>query len=296
MLKALAEIHPRPEWPFPIIVGTSAGAVSASILAANVTRWHQSVVEIENVWANFRVAPGVPLRRARHAQGRRALDGFAVHGRHDRAAEIAARQFTAARAAVQGNGFRRDPRQRGARRPARARAVRHQLFHRAFGLVLRGRHDHQRMVARAASRRARAAVARLPDGQPRHSIPVSADAACTANISATARCARPRRCRPAIHLGRRPAAGAGRAAHASRPDPAVRRVGFAAHAGPAVRLHAGYAVQRPDLRRPREPEPHQPAVGAGRRRHRHAADPHHDDRARASILRSSRSGTSTRCP
>lgn len=55
VLKALAEIHPRPEWPFPIIVGTSAGAVSASILAANVTRWHQSTAEIEAVWANFHV-------------------------------------------------------------------------------------------------------------------------------------------------------------------------------------------------------------------------------------------------
>jgi NTE family protein len=55
VLKALSEIHPGAEWPFPIIVGTSAGAVSASILAANVTRWHQSVSEIEQVWANFRV-------------------------------------------------------------------------------------------------------------------------------------------------------------------------------------------------------------------------------------------------
>ena len=55
VLKALSQIHPRPDWPFPIIVGTSAGAVSASILAGNVTRWHQSVAEIENVWANFRV-------------------------------------------------------------------------------------------------------------------------------------------------------------------------------------------------------------------------------------------------
>jgi NTE family protein len=36
-------------------VGTSAGAVSASILAGNVTRWHQSVAEIEGVWANFHV-------------------------------------------------------------------------------------------------------------------------------------------------------------------------------------------------------------------------------------------------
>jgi len=48
-------MHPRPEWPFPIIVGTSAGAVSASILAGNVVRWHESVSEIEKVWANFRV-------------------------------------------------------------------------------------------------------------------------------------------------------------------------------------------------------------------------------------------------
>ncbi len=55
VLKALAQIHPRPDWPFPIIVGTSAGAVSASILAANVTRWHASVAEIETVWANFHV-------------------------------------------------------------------------------------------------------------------------------------------------------------------------------------------------------------------------------------------------
>jgi NTE family protein len=56
VLKALAEIHASPEWPFPIIVGTSAGAVSASILAGNVTRWHQSVGEIERVWADFHVA------------------------------------------------------------------------------------------------------------------------------------------------------------------------------------------------------------------------------------------------
>jgi len=55
VLKALAHIHPRPDWPFPIIVGTSAGAVSASILAGNVARWHESVSEIEKVWANFRV-------------------------------------------------------------------------------------------------------------------------------------------------------------------------------------------------------------------------------------------------
>jgi NTE family protein len=55
VLKALSHIYPRPDWPFPIIVGTSAGAVSASILAGNVVRWHESVSDIEKVWANFRV-------------------------------------------------------------------------------------------------------------------------------------------------------------------------------------------------------------------------------------------------
>jgi NTE family protein len=56
VLKALSDICVGPRWPFPIIVGTSAGAVSASILAANVTRWHESVRDIEQVWANFRVS------------------------------------------------------------------------------------------------------------------------------------------------------------------------------------------------------------------------------------------------
>jgi NTE family protein len=56
VLKALSEIHPRAAWPFPIIVGTSAGAVAASILAGNVLRWHQSVAEIEQVWAKFQVS------------------------------------------------------------------------------------------------------------------------------------------------------------------------------------------------------------------------------------------------
>src|SRR5882672_2247612 len=55
VLKALSQIHPHSDWPFSIIVGTSAGAVAASILAGNVRRWHKSVAEIEDVWANFRV-------------------------------------------------------------------------------------------------------------------------------------------------------------------------------------------------------------------------------------------------
>jgi NTE family protein len=55
VLKALSVIHHQPNWPFPIIVGTSAGAVAAAVLAGNVLRWHQSVAELEKVWANFHV-------------------------------------------------------------------------------------------------------------------------------------------------------------------------------------------------------------------------------------------------
>ena len=55
VLKALSELHPRPDWPFPIIVGTSAGAVAAAILAGNVLRWHQTISDIEQVWANFHI-------------------------------------------------------------------------------------------------------------------------------------------------------------------------------------------------------------------------------------------------
>jgi NTE family protein len=68
VLKAQSHIYARPDWPFHNIVGTSAGAVAASILAGNVTRWHESVSEIEKVWANFRVShvfrsnPGAMLR------------------------------------------------------------------------------------------------------------------------------------------------------------------------------------------------------------------------------------------
>ena len=268
MLKALAEIHPRPDWPFPIIVGTSAGAVSAQHPGRQMSRAGISrLANIEQVWANFHVAQVFRSDAIAMLKAGAPLDGFAVHGRHDRPAEIPARQFAAARTAFQGDGFRRHPRERRARRSARAGAVRHQLFHRALGVVLRSRDHHQRMVARAASRRARAAVARLPDGESRHPVPVSADVPAR-RIFRRRRDAPDRAAEPGDPSRRRSAAGAGRAAHASRPDSALRRVGFTADAGPAVRLHAGHAVQRPDFRRSREPEPHQPAVGAGRRRRR----------------------------
>ena len=58
---------------------------------------------------------------------------------------------------------------------------------------------------------------------------------------------------PAIHLGADRLLVVGvRPTHLDA-DPAFHRLRLTADARAAVRLHAGYAVQRPDLRRPREP-------------------------------------------
>jgi NTE family protein len=54
VLLALAEMLPRARNPFQVIVGTSAGAVAASVLAAEAHQWRRAVAGLENVWANFR--------------------------------------------------------------------------------------------------------------------------------------------------------------------------------------------------------------------------------------------------
>jgi NTE family protein len=54
VLLALAELLPRSRNPFQVIVGTSAGAVAASVLAAEAHRWRRAVGGLERVWANFR--------------------------------------------------------------------------------------------------------------------------------------------------------------------------------------------------------------------------------------------------
>jgi len=53
VLLALAEMLPRTRNPFQIIVGTSAGAVAASVLAAEAHHWRRAVAGLERVWANF---------------------------------------------------------------------------------------------------------------------------------------------------------------------------------------------------------------------------------------------------
>ena len=54
VLKAIAELLPRGSHnPFPIISGTSAGAVNSVVLASRSERLRSAVAELEHVWGNF---------------------------------------------------------------------------------------------------------------------------------------------------------------------------------------------------------------------------------------------------
>jgi NTE family protein len=55
VLKAIAEMMPLAPNPFPIIVGTSAGAVSAAVLGTEAFRWQRAVEGLVQVWSNFHV-------------------------------------------------------------------------------------------------------------------------------------------------------------------------------------------------------------------------------------------------
>ena len=55
VLKAIAELLPGAPNPFPVIVGTSAGAVAAAVLATEAFRWHRAVDALARVWAGFHV-------------------------------------------------------------------------------------------------------------------------------------------------------------------------------------------------------------------------------------------------
>jgi NTE family protein len=56
VLKGIAELLQRGSaCPFPIITGTSAGAVSAVALASDAAHFRRSVLAIERVWRDFRV-------------------------------------------------------------------------------------------------------------------------------------------------------------------------------------------------------------------------------------------------
>jgi len=55
VLRAIAELIPRDAGnPFPIICGTSAGAINAVALAADAGNFRRSVLRLQAVWKNFR--------------------------------------------------------------------------------------------------------------------------------------------------------------------------------------------------------------------------------------------------
>lgn len=56
VLRAVSELLGEAPNPFPVLVGTSAGAVAASALAAGADRWRDAVAALERVWGNFSVA------------------------------------------------------------------------------------------------------------------------------------------------------------------------------------------------------------------------------------------------
>jgi NTE family protein len=54
VLTAIAEILPRGcRNPFPIVSGTSAGAINSVVLASKAKHFHQAVAELAHVWSNF---------------------------------------------------------------------------------------------------------------------------------------------------------------------------------------------------------------------------------------------------
>ncbi len=56
VLRAIAEILPDPACnPFPVICGTSAGAINAASLAVSAAHYSEGVRELEAVWSNFHV-------------------------------------------------------------------------------------------------------------------------------------------------------------------------------------------------------------------------------------------------
>jgi NTE family protein len=55
VLRGIANLLPDEPNPFQIVVGTSAGAVTAAVLATEAFRWHMAVDSLERVWSNFHV-------------------------------------------------------------------------------------------------------------------------------------------------------------------------------------------------------------------------------------------------
>jgi NTE family protein len=85
VLKAIAEILPRraPN-PFAVISGTSAGAISAAVLASQARMFRHAVSDLERVWGHFRCHhvfrcdPGTMLRSSLHWAAALMFGGLGV--------------------------------------------------------------------------------------------------------------------------------------------------------------------------------------------------------------------------
>lgn len=54
VLKAVAELVPNRKTPFPIIAGTSAGAINAAVMASHAEDFSRGARRLEHFWGNFR--------------------------------------------------------------------------------------------------------------------------------------------------------------------------------------------------------------------------------------------------
>src|SRR5687767_15844802 len=56
VLRAIADLLPaRATNPFPVVTGTSAGAVNATAIAVHADRFRVAIGNLERVWRNFQV-------------------------------------------------------------------------------------------------------------------------------------------------------------------------------------------------------------------------------------------------
>lgn len=56
VLKAISELLPDLQWPFPVICGTSAGAINAVALAGGQGRFRHNVDFLEQLWSHLEIA------------------------------------------------------------------------------------------------------------------------------------------------------------------------------------------------------------------------------------------------
>ena len=70
VLRAIADLLPaRSANPFPVVTGTSAGAVNATAIAVHADRFRVAIGNLERVWRNFQCGQVFARQRHRHPLG-----------------------------------------------------------------------------------------------------------------------------------------------------------------------------------------------------------------------------------